>query len=215
MSNAIMSKVDKRINPPGSDGCLLKCYSCGSFRHLLDKCPDSWENLGKKSSGDDRSKPVKFRYEMQMNSGVGQSNSTAIEKLTHEVASLKKENEILKCEIKEVKAGNCKQLKREADDDEMTLSHKQKLERDPRASFQSELVELNQRIKNEKQKQTAYRKTETASLQIEKLVAKMAGDLSLVKKQNETLTKKQTEIENILSAHPEEMLLIILKNLMT
>ena len=57
ISKATMSKVDKRINPPGSDGCLLKCYSCGSFRHLLDKCPDSWENLGKKSSGDDRSKP--------------------------------------------------------------------------------------------------------------------------------------------------------------
>ena len=215
ISKAAMSKVDKRINPPGSDGCLLKCYSCGSFRHLLDKCPDSWENLGKKSSGGDRSKPVKFRYEMQMNSEVGQRNSIAIEKLTHEVASLKKENEILKCEIKEVKAGNCKQLKTEADDDEMTLSHKQELERDTGASVQSEMVELNQRIKNEKQKQTADRKTETAILQIEKLVAKMAGDVSLVKKQNETLTKKQKEIENILSAHQEEMLLSIVKNLMT
>ena len=214
-SKAIMSKVDKRINPPGSDGCLLKCYSCGSFRHLLDKCPDSWENLGKKSSSDDRSNPVKFRYEMQLNSEVGRRNSTAIEKLIHEVASLKKENEILKCEIKEVKAGHCKQLKREADDDEMTLSHKQKLERDTGASVQSEMVELNQRITKEKQKQTADRKTETASLQIEKLVAKMAGDVSLMKKQNETLTKKQKEVENILSAHQEEMLLSILKNLMT
>ena len=215
ISMAIMSKVDKRINPPGSDGCLLKCYSCGSFRHLCDKCPDSWENLGKKSSSDDRSKPVKFRYEMQMNSEVGQTNSTAIEKLTHEVASLKKENEILQCEIKEVKAGNCKQLKREADDDEMTLSHKQELERDTEASVQSEMVEINQRITKEQQKQTADRKTETASLQIEKLVAKIAGDVSLMKKLNETLTKMQKEIENILSAHQGGMLLSILKNLMT
>ena len=111
ISKTTKRKVGKRINPPGSDGCLLKCYSCGSFRHLLDKCPDSWENLGKKSSSDDKSKPVKLRYEMQMNSEVGQRNSIAIEKLTHEVASLKKENEILKCEIKEVKDGNCNQLK--------------------------------------------------------------------------------------------------------
>ena len=85
---------------------------------LFDTCWIIWENLGKKSSDDDRSKPVKFRYEMQMNSEVGQRNYIAIEKLTHEVASLKKENLILKCEIKEVKAGNCKQLKREADGDE-------------------------------------------------------------------------------------------------
>ena len=139
-----------------------------------------------------------------MNSEVGQRNTTVIEKLTHEVASMKKENEILKCGIKEVKAGNCKQLKREADDDEMTLSHKQKLERDTGASVQSEMVELNQTNKNEKQKQTADRKTETASLQIENLVAKMAGDVSLVKKQNETLTKKQKKIENILSANQEK-----------
>ena len=102
-----------------------------------------------------------------------------------------------------------------ADDDEMTFSHKQELERDTGASVQSEMVELNQRIKNEKRKQTADRKTETASLQIEKLVAKMAGDVSLVKNRNETLTKKQKEIENIVSAHQEEMLLSIVKNLMT
>ena len=116
-----------------------------------------------------------------------------------------------------MKAGNCKQLKREADDDEMTLSHTQDLERDTEASVQSEMVELNQRIKNEKQKQSADRKTEKASLQIEKFVAKMAGDVSLLKKQNETLAKKQKEIEkfNTLSAQQEEMLLSIVKNLMT
>ena len=173
--------------------------------------------MGELGEEKQRSKPVKFRYEMQMYSysEVGQRNSIAIEKLTHEVASLKKDDEILKCEIKEVKAGNCKQLKRVADDDEMTLSHKQDLERDTGASVQSEIVELSQRIKNEKQKQTADRKTETASLQIEKLVAKMAGDVSLVKKQNETLTKKQKEIENVLSAHQEEILLSIVYNIMT
>ena len=42
--------IVKRIIPIGSDGCILKCYSCGSFRHLLKKCPDSWENIQKKNS---------------------------------------------------------------------------------------------------------------------------------------------------------------------
>ena len=25
----------------------MTCRSCGSFRHLVAKCPDSWENLSK------------------------------------------------------------------------------------------------------------------------------------------------------------------------
>ncbi len=35
----------KRINPSGSDGRPLLCKSCGSFRHLLADCPDSYENM--------------------------------------------------------------------------------------------------------------------------------------------------------------------------
>ena len=41
----------KKINPTGLDGDVLKCHSCGSFRHLLDECPDSWENMEKQSAG--------------------------------------------------------------------------------------------------------------------------------------------------------------------
>ena len=40
--------IKKKINPSGRDGEVLKCKSCGSFRHLLADCPDSWENMGKK-----------------------------------------------------------------------------------------------------------------------------------------------------------------------
>ena len=65
----------------------------------------------KKSRGD-RSKPVKFGYDIQMNSEVRQSGSTVIEKLMLEMASLMKENGILKCEKKEVKPVNGSQLKR-------------------------------------------------------------------------------------------------------
>ena len=35
----------KAINPMRVDGQALKCLSCGSYRHLLDACPDSWENM--------------------------------------------------------------------------------------------------------------------------------------------------------------------------
>ena len=41
------SQVEKPINPTGDDGEPLKCVSCGSFRHMLSSCPDSYENLRK------------------------------------------------------------------------------------------------------------------------------------------------------------------------
>ena len=37
----------KRRNPLGTNGRLLLCKSCGSYRHLIAKCPDSWENMDK------------------------------------------------------------------------------------------------------------------------------------------------------------------------
>lgn len=37
----------KKLNPTGADGKVLTCRSCGSYRHLVAKCPDSWENLAK------------------------------------------------------------------------------------------------------------------------------------------------------------------------
>ena len=33
------------MNPSGPDGRPLTCKSCGSFRHFLRDCPDSWEKL--------------------------------------------------------------------------------------------------------------------------------------------------------------------------
>ena len=49
--------VRKKINPSGADGKILKCLSCGSFWHLLDDCPDSWENMDiKKYMGNEHRK---------------------------------------------------------------------------------------------------------------------------------------------------------------
>ena len=39
------------MNPKGVDGKFLLCKSCGSYRHMINTCPDSWEN--RKSSASD------------------------------------------------------------------------------------------------------------------------------------------------------------------
>ena len=41
-----MSLIRKK-NPVGSNGRPLTCRSCRSYRHLVRKCPDSWENMSK------------------------------------------------------------------------------------------------------------------------------------------------------------------------
>ena len=43
----------KKINPIGTDGIYLTCKSCGSYKHLLADCPDSWENMTKVYTAED------------------------------------------------------------------------------------------------------------------------------------------------------------------
>lgn len=47
------TKKSKKMNPKGPDGRPLTCNCCGSFRHLLIDCPDSWENMEKGSDEED------------------------------------------------------------------------------------------------------------------------------------------------------------------
>ena len=42
--------MKKKLNPLGSDGKILLCYSCGSYRHLIAECQDSWKNIVKRKS---------------------------------------------------------------------------------------------------------------------------------------------------------------------
>ena len=35
------------MNPTGQNGKVLTCIACGSYRHLLNERPDSWENICK------------------------------------------------------------------------------------------------------------------------------------------------------------------------
>ncbi|ESO88643.1 hypothetical protein LOTGIDRAFT_165427 [Lottia gigantea] len=44
-SGTSIQKVTKKINDPGPDGNPLRCPSCGSYRHLMADCPDSYENM--------------------------------------------------------------------------------------------------------------------------------------------------------------------------
>ena len=37
----------RKMNPTGPDGKPLTCRVCGSYRHLMKDCPESWENIKK------------------------------------------------------------------------------------------------------------------------------------------------------------------------
>ena len=44
------SGSERPLNPPGLDGKPMLCKGCGSYRHFLQTCPESWENMNKVSS---------------------------------------------------------------------------------------------------------------------------------------------------------------------
>ena len=52
----------KKLNPLGSNGKILPCYSCGSYRHLVAECEDSWENMVKRKV---RESNVKWRDQFE------------------------------------------------------------------------------------------------------------------------------------------------------
>ena len=41
-----VDKSGRPINPKGKDGQVMLCKCCGSYRHFVEKCPDSHENKG-------------------------------------------------------------------------------------------------------------------------------------------------------------------------
>ena len=48
-----VQNVKRKMNPAGPDGKTLTCRVCGSYRHLMKDCPDSWENLRRVNIVDD------------------------------------------------------------------------------------------------------------------------------------------------------------------
>ena len=75
-SNGVMKK---KLSPLGLNGQILLCKSCGSYRHFVADCPDSWENMMKRKASkgsmksNDQSNNEKImgktglRYEIQSN----------------------------------------------------------------------------------------------------------------------------------------------------
>ena len=55
-----MSLIRKKKNPGGSNGRPLTCRSCGSYRHLVRECPDSWENMSEINTSNEEEHMVLF-----------------------------------------------------------------------------------------------------------------------------------------------------------
>ena len=102
--------VRKKINPSGADGKILKCLSCGSFLHLLDDCPDSWENIAKKKNMGSKHRTVLCHSDRAILDGsrvceeaTNKSQTGVIEELRTVVTGIKEEIISLKREIEQIK----------------------------------------------------------------------------------------------------------------
>ena len=107
--------VRKKINPSGADGIILKCSSCGSFRHLLDDCPDSWENMYKMKNMENEHRKVLCHSDRAILDGSrvweeATNKSGVIEELSTVVTGLKEEIISSKREIKQIKIGKNRNL---------------------------------------------------------------------------------------------------------
>ena len=104
----------KKLNPLGSDGQILLCNSCGSYRHLVAKCPDSWENMVEGKANEvtvelrDQTDEQKLKGKEKRS---GEESHIVDKQVSAEMAQLKEEIRKLKAEIKEIKAVKDKELK--------------------------------------------------------------------------------------------------------
>ena len=126
----------KKINPSGADGKILKCLSCGSFWHLLDDCPDSWENIAKKKNMGNEHRKALCHSDRAVLDGcrvweeaTNKSQTGVIEELNTVVTGLKEEIISLKREIKQIgknrkldRMGECFKLQSEEQEGETCLS---------------------------------------------------------------------------------------------
>ena len=114
--------VKKKLNPVGPDGKILLCNSCGSYRHLVAECQDSWENIAKRKTTELN---VKLRGQSDKNKLKGDENRSreslelgevcsvpiANKQLVEEVTQLKADITNLKSEIEEIMVVKDKELK--------------------------------------------------------------------------------------------------------
>ena len=150
-SNNTNKGPGKKINPTGANGKPLLCNSCGSYRHLLAECPDSWENMKKKKvskkdlnsmfpcvKGGICSDTGLTRLENKGELQIGlEMNHSVPGELSVEIASLKNEVKCLKEEIRMMKGDKDEQIKEQ--------KHGKKWEN----SIQEEVIAQITRLKDE------------------------------------------------------------------
>ena len=122
----------KAINPMGVDGQALKCLSCGSYRHLLDACPDSWENMKnlyrtrghgvESNTQNDREKrqcrnreQKSFEYGVATKSVSKDERDDRVTELVNEVANLRATISSLREEISEIRTDKVRLVNTETD----------------------------------------------------------------------------------------------------
>ena len=119
--------MKKKINHLRSDGKILLCYSCGSYRHLVAECQDSWENMAKKkaiecnvkmrnNSNEDKLEDDETRGIEPLEHGETCGVPVANKQLAGEMTQLQVEIRNLKAEIQEIKAVKDKELIRQKEE---------------------------------------------------------------------------------------------------
>ena len=188
--------MGKKRNPVGMNGKLLKCKSCGSYRHLVAECPDSWENMEKNTS------ETKHYYvlnqknsEKRISEGLNEFEPeeanipSKVAELSAEMSSLKTEIRRLEAEIladkdrkQEAEIIADKDRKQEA---EIIADKDRKQEEQTSRFLESMVEELQQRIlKLEKEKQLAQEEKEYGIYQKEVFIRDLQKEQEVTAKRN-------------------------------
>ena len=168
--NGGQNHMGKKRNPVGMNGKLLKCKSCGSCRHLVAECPDSWENMEKNTSETKHYYVLNQRNsEKRISKGLKMFESEEAN-IPSKVAELSAEMSSLKTEIRRLETEIIadKDSKQEA---EIIADKDRKQEEQTRRFLESMVEKLQQRIlKLEKEKQLAQEEKENGVYQKEAFI---------------------------------------------
>ena len=198
--NCGLMHMGKKRNPVGMNGKLLKCKSCGSYRHLVAECPDSWENMDKKNiskkdlnsmcpcvKGGICSEEGLTRFGNKGELQVGLDlNHSVPGKLSVEIASLNNEVKCLKEEIRMMKADKDELIKER--------KHGKKWEN----SIQEETIAQITRLKDELTKA----KNETKKMQDDRQIGRCDVDEQKLEKEigeqlHETRIRFDSQVEEL------------------
>ena len=155
--NCGLMHMGKKRNPVGMNGKLLKCKSCGSYRHLVAECPDSWENMEKSTREtkhyyvlNQRNSEKRISKGLKMFEPEKANIPSKVAELSAEMSSLKTEIRRLEDEIiadkdrkRETEIIADKDRKQEA---EIIADKDRKQEEQTRRYLESMVEELQQRI---------------------------------------------------------------------